>query len=360
MTKYKLQRFINILRFDDIYPVSKDEDIGIIFDYNIEPIWRDEFEVYAKEMVEKDKIKTFKELCAEFINYMENKLLEKHGINNKKIEELSKSEKIHDKKTLEKIQKFKQNLIDKELKPYTTYVLSYVMKETIDQITEKDVRDFFELQGGLSKKPHQKPFSTRTNIQSSRKSLKKSKRNIKSLPTRLSRTQKRSSIRKVQSLPSRLKSEEQFSNYVNSITEIFIKYLNTKKNTTNSFIDVIKNSIPNFEEYLLKKYFKSVNSTKKTKKTKNISNYSYNVVPEKLSIYHKIHKYYDFLPIFIPKKSNKVNKANISKMYNKPEDDLMFFDLNIYDKFYRNMLQKYFNKIKINRRAKDLLKHYQL
>ena len=164
--------------------------ILVLFLIIILNLYGDEFEVYAKEMVEKDKIKTFKELCAEFINYMENKLLEKHGINNKKIEELSKSEKIHDKKTLEKIQKFKQNLIDKELKPYTTYVLSYVMKETIDQITEKDVRDFFELQGGLSKKPHQKPFSTRTNIQSSRKSLKKSKRNIKSLPTRLSRTQK--------------------------------------------------------------------------------------------------------------------------------------------------------------------------
>ena len=390
LNKYKLQSFINILRFDDIYPESIATDIGIMFDYNIEPKWRDEFEVYAKEMVEKDKIKTFKELCAEFINYMEIMLLEKHGLTNEKIKELSNPDNIHGNKIIEKIQKFKQNIIDKEVKPYTIYVLSYVMKETIDQITEKDVRDFFELEGGLSSNPHKKAFSTRTNIQSSRKSLKKSKRNIKSLPTRLSRSKKTRSIRKVpslvsrlsrskktrsirkvpsllsrlsrtkktrsirnvQSLPSSLKNEEQFLNYVNSITKIVIEYLNTKKNTTNSYIDVMKKSNPKFQQYLLKKYFKSVNSTK----TKNISNYSYNVVPEKLSIYYKIHKYYDFFPIFIPEKSNKDNKANKSKMYKKPKDDLMFFDLNIYDKYYRNMLQKYFNKIKKKRRAVNISK----
>ena len=54
--KYALNKFVNLLKPNSTLPETPEEDYGFIFDYTINPEWREEFQQAAKVQVDSSKI----------------------------------------------------------------------------------------------------------------------------------------------------------------------------------------------------------------------------------------------------------------------------------------------------------------
>ena len=148
--KYKYYKLINIIKPASELPESKEEDIGIEFDYDITQKMREEHRKGIKEKINSNIIQNIQDVCDDFIKTMENIILKKAGITPAVMDNIMKNSKLKE-IFLNKHAKLIKHLNDVEVPNLKKDIIFMYGVEESD-IGSEELKDYFEVAGSRRKK----------------------------------------------------------------------------------------------------------------------------------------------------------------------------------------------------------------
>ena len=140
LDKYKLNKFLNLLKPNSTLPENAEDDININLDLKIEGAWRDEFMTPTKEKVNKGEIKTLDDLTKYYISWMSKKILISNNITEEFIETIKKKGDNHTKILIAKLKEVEAFLIEQEVPHFKEAVI--MMSSSV--VTHKELIEYFE------------------------------------------------------------------------------------------------------------------------------------------------------------------------------------------------------------------------
>jgi len=173
LDKYKLNKFLNLLKPNSTLPENAEDDIGINLDFDIKGDWRDEFMVSAKVEVDNGEIKTLDDLTKYYLIWMTKKILVSNNITDALIETIKKKNNNQTKLLVTKLKELDTFLKTNEIPQFKEAVIMM----TSSNVTYEELVDYFEggrksLLGGVRSR-------TRKTQNASNKSIFKNSRSIR-------------------------------------------------------------------------------------------------------------------------------------------------------------------------------------
>jgi uncharacterized protein YjbI with pentapeptide repeats len=140
MDKYKLNKFLNLLKPNSTLPENAEDDMGINLDFDIKAEWRDEFMVPAKVKVDNGEIETLDELAKYYLIWMTNKILISNNITDELIETIKKRGGNQTKLLVTKLKELDTFLKTNEIPQFKEAVIMM----TSAKVTKEELVEYFE------------------------------------------------------------------------------------------------------------------------------------------------------------------------------------------------------------------------
>ena len=140
LDKYKLNKFLNLLKPNSTLPENAEDDININLDFDIKGEWRDEFMVLAKVKVDNRKIETLDDLTNYYLIWMTKKILVSNNITDALIETIITNGGTKAKLLGEKLKELDTFLKTNEIPQFKEAVIMM----TSSNVTYKELVDYFE------------------------------------------------------------------------------------------------------------------------------------------------------------------------------------------------------------------------
>ena len=140
LDKYKLNKFLNLLKPNSTLPENAEDDMGINLDFDIKAEWRDEFMVPAKVKVDNGEIETLDELAKYYLIWMTNKILISNNITDELIETIKKRGGNQTKLLVTKLKELDTFLKTNEIPQFKEAVIMM----TSAKVTKEELVEYFE------------------------------------------------------------------------------------------------------------------------------------------------------------------------------------------------------------------------